>query len=188
MEENKNVQEQQLAQDKLNDLELLEKTKKLRTAKSTLYVKKKDRYEDLGSSAVIFIGFGIVGDLLALLSMFGIVRFPLANNLYSQIMMLILFTVFLIGGIISWKKAMKLKTEIDTEEDITTKINAWMITHITKNTLDAIHDDEVSEEINVLNDLNYIKEATLEEFPDIEPDYIELLAEEHYDNICKETL
>ena len=63
-----------------------------------------------------------------------------------------------------------------------------MIKHITKDTLDAIHDDEVSAEINVLNDLNYIKEVTLEEFPDIEPDYIELLAEEHYNNIYEETL
>lgn len=187
MEENKNqTQEQQFAKDKLNDLELLEETKKLRTAKSTLYIKKKDRYEDLGSSAVIFIGFGFAGDLLALLSMLGIISFPLASTLYSQIVMLILFTIFLIVGITSWKKAKKLKTEIDTEEDVTTKINAWMIKHITKDTLDAIHDDEVSEEINVLNDLNYIKEITLEEFPDIEPDYIELLAEDHYNNICSE--
>ena len=188
MEENKNTQEQQFAQDKLNDLELLEETKKLRTAKSTLYIKKKDRYEDLGSSAVIFISFGFVGDLLALLSWFDIINFPFASTSYSQIVMMILFTIFLIVGITSWKKAKKLKTEIDTEEDITTKINAWMIKHITKDTLDAIHDDEVSEEINVLNDLNYIKEVTLEEFPDIEPDYIELLAEEHYNNICEETL
>ena len=164
-------------------MELLEETKKLRTAKSTLYIKKKDRYEDLGSSAVIFIGFGIVGDLLALFALLDIITFPFVSSLYSQIVMLILFTIFLIVGITSWKKAKKLKSEIDSEEDITTKINAWMIKHITKDNLDAIHDEEVSAEINVLNDLNYIKEITLEEFPDIEPDYIELLAEEHYNNI-----
>lgn len=187
MSENINqTDEETLAKEKLNDYELLEKTKKLRTAKSTLYIRKKDRYEDLGSSAVIFIGFGFMGDVLALLSMLGILSFPFASSLYSQIVMLILFTIFLIVGIVSWKKAKSIKAEIDDEENITVKITAWMMEHITKETLDSIHDDSVSEEINVLNALNYIKEVTLEQFPDIEPDYIELLAEDHYNSICEE--
>lgn len=186
MEENNKTNEQIIAEKTLNEHELLEETKKLRTAKSTVYVKKKDKYEDLGSSAVIFISFGFLGDLLSILSMLGILSFPFANTLYSQIVMLILFTAFLIIGITSWKKAKQLKTEIDDEENITVKITAWMMKNITTGKLDSIHDSNVADEINVLNKLGYIKELTMEEFPDIEPDYIELLAEDHFNSLYEQ--
>ena len=52
--------------DKKQDYQLLEETKKLRTAKSTLYVSKKDRWEDASSTAYIFSLFGIIGDILEL--------------------------------------------------------------------------------------------------------------------------
>ena len=95
------------------DYELLEETKKLRTAKSTLYVPKKDRYEDASSSAFIFTIFGVVGDVVVILTILGILHLPIANNIISQIAMIGLFSFFLFVGITSWKKARFLKTELE---------------------------------------------------------------------------
>lgn len=89
-------------------------------------------------------------------------------------------TIFLIIGIQSWYKAKKLKYELDEEEDITSKINNWMQENITSQLLSTVEDKNVSSEINDLNKLNYISELTLSNFPDIEPDYIDLLAEKFY--------
>ena len=48
-----NQEKQSISNNDWNNYELLEETKKLRTAKSTLYVPKKDRYEDSKSTAII---------------------------------------------------------------------------------------------------------------------------------------
>ena len=87
------------------DYQLLEETKKLRTAKSTLYVSKKNRWEDASSTAYIFVLFGCIGDIIIVLSMLGILSLPIASTRFNQIIMLLLFTVFLMIGISSWKKA-----------------------------------------------------------------------------------
>ena len=70
--------------DKKQDYQLLEETKKLRTAKSTLYVSKKDRWEDASSTAYIFSLFGIIGDILTILSLLGIISLPFASSLYPR--------------------------------------------------------------------------------------------------------
>ncbi len=159
------------------DYQLLEETKKLRTAKSTLYVSKKDRWEDASSTAYIFSLFGIIGDILTLLSLLGIVSLPFASSLLSQIFMLILFTVFLIIGINSWRKATILKSEIGEEEDTTEQVNSWLETQIPKNVLDEISDSSVSEEIDYFNKLNYLKEQLQHQFPNIDIDYLDALAD-----------
>ncbi|MBQ3599851.1 MAG: hypothetical protein II992_01440 [Lachnospiraceae bacterium] len=167
-------------QDELSDFELLEKTKALRNAKSTIYVPKKERYEDLGSSAIIFTGFGAVGDMLVILSVLDIISIPFLSQVTSQITFFVMCTIFLIIGIQSWYKAKKLKYELGEEEDITDQINNWMKENITSQLLSTVEDKSVSSEINDLNKLNYISELTLSNFPDVEADYIDLLSEKFY--------
>lgn len=164
------------------DYQLLEETKKLRTAKSTLYVPKKDRYEDFESSAVIFIGFGIIGDVLVLLTALGI-NIPFFRGLSSQISMAIVFTIFLIIGIHSWLKAKKLKLQISAEEDTTNQINTWMKEHITKELLASAEDSSSPEEVNILNKLGYMHDLVSEQFPDADSDYLDMLIDNFYNDL-----
>lgn len=168
------------------EYQLLEETKKLRTGKSTLYVPKKDKYEDFESSAVIFTAFGIIGDILVVLTALNIVNIPFFKGISSQIIMTIMFTVFLIIGISSWVKAKKIKSEIGAEEDTTNQINAWMKEHITKALLASVESASVAEEINILNKLNYMHELVSEQFPDADTDYLDLLIDNFYNDLYAE--
>ena len=165
------------------DYQLLEETKKLRTAKSTLYVSKKNRWEDASSTAYIFVLFGCIGDIIIVLSMLGILSLPIASTRFNQIIMLLLFTVFLMIGISSWKKAIILKSKIGEEEDTTKQINAWLEENMTKTTLDTISDTSVPEEIDYLNKLNYLKENLQQQFPDADIDYLDALADTYLTNM-----
>lgn len=165
------------------DYQLLEETKKLRTGKSTLYVPKKNKYEDLESTAVIFSIFGIAGDALVLLTALEIVNIPFFRGLSSQISMSVLFTVFLYIGIHSWFKAKKLKPQISTEEDTTTQINAWMKENFTKELLASVEDADSPEEINILTKLSYMHDLVSEEFPDADSDYLDLLIDDFYNDL-----
>lgn len=175
------LQAQDTSDKTLEDYQLLEETQKLRTAKSSIYVKKEERYQDLGSTAIVFLGFGLVGDILVILNLLGFQIIPwLAGNIVSNIILLVMFTGFFIIGITSWRKAKKLKAEIGTEENITEKINSWMAEHITKAVLDKVQDASLADEINFLNKLDYMKELVSSEFSDVEIEYIEMLTEEFY--------
>lgn len=167
----------------LSDFELLQETKNLRIAKSSTYVKKKDKYEDLGSTAVVFISFGIVGDIVVILCALGILHLPIANTRYSQITTFLLLTTFLVIGVLSWVKAKNMKSEISEEEEDTKRITDWMKEHISTETLSVLDDDTVADEIIVLNKLTYIKELILEQFPDADSDYVDMLAEEYFNSI-----
>lgn len=168
------------------DYQLLEETKKLRTAKSSLYVPKKDKYEDHISTAIIFCGFGGIGDSLVALNIFHILDIPFFRGLSSQITMFLLFTAFVVIGFVSWRKAGKLKSEIGTEEDTTTRINNWMKEHITKEALSSTEDSSASEEINILNKLNYIQDMVQKEFPEIDGDYRDLLVDNFYNSLYED--
>lgn len=162
-----------------SNYELLEETKKLRTAKSTLYVPKKDRYEDANSTAIIFCIFGVLGDIVAVLSALGILHLPIANNIVSQIAMIALFTFFLWIGISSALKAKKLKSELDEEEDDTNTINTWLEEHISQEMLDGLCDQSQADEINYLHKLEYVKEQLTTEFPDADDEYLDLLTDQY---------
>ncbi|MCI8408258.1 MAG: hypothetical protein HFJ09_03165 [Lachnospiraceae bacterium] len=163
--------------------QLLEETKKLRTGKSTLYVPKKNRYEDLESTAVIFSVFGIIGDVLVVLTALEIINIPFFRGLSSQISMAILFTIFLFIGIHSWFKAKTLKPQISAEEDTTSQINTWMKEQITKEILSTVEDSSSPEEINILNKLSYMHELVSKQFPDADSDYLDLLIENFYNDL-----
>lgn len=165
------------------DYELLQETKKLRTAKSTLYVPKKDKYEDLNSSAIIFCIFGIVGDLVLILSMLDIISLPFVLSTFSQSTMFLMFTLFLCMGISSGTKASKIKAQISQEETDTDTINQWLTENITPDKLQQLEDSSVVDEINYLNKLNYIKEQVLEHFPEMDDNYVDLLADEYLNKL-----
>lgn len=115
--------------------------------------------------------------------MLGILSLPIASTRFNQIIMLLLFTVFLMIGISSWKKAIILKSQIGEEEDTTKQINAWLEENMTKTTLDTISDTSVPEEIDYLNKLNYLKENLQQQFPDADIDYLDALADTYLTNM-----
>jgi len=146
--------------------------------KAPCMFQKKDRYEDANSTAIIFCIFGVLGDIVAILSALGILHLPIANNIVSQIAMIALFTFFLWIGISSALKAKKLKSELGEEEDDTNTINTWLEEHISQEMLDGICDQSQADEINYLHKLEYVKEQLTTEFPDADDEYLDLLTDQ----------
>ncbi len=164
--------------------EMQKELEKLRNAKSSVYVKKADRYEDVGSSAVVFLGFGAIGFLVVLLNILHILNLPffdIINNV-SKFSLLLIFAVFFIIGVFSWKKAKQLKSQIGEEENITEKINQWMEKKFTREFLEQHTDDSLSNEINFLNQIGEMKQLLILAFPDVESDYLDMLIEEYYNS------
>lgn len=164
--------------------EMQRELEKLRNAKSSVYVKKADRYEDVGSSAIIFLGFGAVGFIIVLLNVLHILNLPFFDivNDVSKFSLLIIFAVFFIIGIFSWRKAKQLKSQIGEEENITKKINQWMEKKFTKEFLEQHTDTALSSEINFLNQIGEMKQLLILAFPDVESDYLDMLIEEYYNS------
>lgn len=153
-------------------------------AKSTVYVKKSEQYEDMGSSAIIFLGFGIVGTIAVLLNLLHILHLPFFDlvNEVSKGALLIIFIAFFIIGIFSLKKAKQLKAEISTEENITEKVTKWMEKEFTKEFLKQNTDPALSNEVNFLNQISEMKQLLILSFPNIESDYLDMLIEEYYNS------
>lgn len=165
-------------------LETQRELEKLRNAKSSVYVKKADRYEDVGSSAIMFLGFGGVGFLVVILNILHILNLPFFNiiNDVSKFSLLVIFIAFFIIGIFSWKKAKQLKSQIGEEENITEKINQWMEKNFTKEFLEQHTDTSLSNEVNFLNQIGEMKQLLILAFPDVESNYLDMLIEEYYNS------
>lgn len=160
------------------EYQLLQDTKNLRNAKSTLYVPKKDRYEDAHSSALIFGFFGLLGDAIAVLSFFEIIHLPIAANKFSQVSMFLMFTAFLVIGIVSYKKAKALEVQISEEDNANSVIKDWLEQNITETRLEQVVDSTAADEVNYLHKLEYIKNELSTEFPQYDEEFIELLSDE----------
>lgn len=162
----------------LEDYKLLQETKNLRTAKSTLYVSKKTQYEDAGSSAIVLVVMGGIGFLLAILSLLHIISIPFMSTTYSQVTMLIMFTIFLALGVHSWIKAKKVQSLISDEEEASDNISTWLKENITLEKLDELEDSSVSSEINYLAKLDYLNQVAKQQFPTCSEEQIEFLVDE----------
>lgn len=160
------------------EYELLEKTKRLRSDPSDTYVPKAEKYKDLISTTFTFIGFGILGLIFALLNIFKVLT--LLSSILPQVVLSILCIGFIIIGVQSYLKAITTKGEIGQEEELTRLLNEWMQTHVTREYLYELEDPALTEEINFLNKMDFIKERILEEFGEINESYLDQVVENYY--------
>lgn len=150
---------------------------KLRTAKSSLYVKSKDRYNDMKFSGISFIVFAIIGLALIILNNIGVFHFL---NAFSMIIMTVIFILFFFIGITTLNRANQIKDKIGEEESKTDKVKVWMRDHFKNDYYDSLMDDSVSIEKNYFVILEQITNEIKEAFPDMNPDYLEQLADENF--------
>lgn len=157
---------------------LLEKTKKLRTDASDVYVSKADKYQDLKSSAFTFLIFGILG--LIFVSANVLEFLSLLNGPLPQIVFAVMFFGFTLVGINCFKRAKVAKSQIAEEEALTEALNDWLEKNITESYLSEIEDHNVSEEINYLNKVDAIKTRITDVFGEITDNYLDHIIEIYY--------
>lgn len=153
----------------------------LRTEASTVYVNKKDAYSDLKFSGYSFIGFAVLGYLFAGLNLAGVIS--LFTN-FSMIILVVVFTVFLLIGISSFRKASRIKNLVSEEESAVEKVQQYINEHFTEDYLSSLDDDTLSEEENFFHVTEVLKAEVSQQFPLFSKGYIDQLVDEKYGEYC----
>jgi hypothetical protein len=153
----------------------------LRTEASTVYVNKKDAYSDLKFSGYSFIGFAVLGYLFAGLNLAGVIS--LFTN-FSMIILVVVFTVFLLIGISSFRKASRIKNLVSEEESAVEKVQQYINEHFTDEYLSSLDDDTLSEEENFFHVTEVLKGEVSQQFPLFSKGYIDQLVDEKYGEYC----
>lgn len=155
----------------------------LRTETSTVYIKKKDKYNDLKFSGISFIVFGILGCGLLLLNLTGVLQL---FNPFSSLIMMLVFLSFLGIGITSLVRAGKLKSIVSEEERVTNEVLDWIEENITDAYISSLIKEELSEEDNYFQAHEILCQKLSCQFSYLNRDYIEQLMDERYNQFCED--
>ncbi|MCR5692101.1 MAG: hypothetical protein K6G62_07770 [Eubacterium sp.] len=155
----------------------------LRTEQSTVYVKKKDKYEDLKFSGISFIVFGILGDAVLIMNQLKVFSF---FNPFSVIIMGIVFQIFIIVGISSIVRAKNIKGLVSQEDEMSDEVITWIEENITSDLINQYYDESQSQENNYFSVHSKLCQIVGENFPFFPKEYIEELMDERYNDFCEE--
>lgn len=156
----------------------------LRTESSTVYVKKKDKYNDLKFSGISFIVFGILGGGLLIANVIGLINI---FNQFSSFIMALVFIIFIGIGISSLIRAGKLKSIVSEEEKVTNEVLDWMEENITDEHIASLIDEDLSEEDNYFQVHGILCEELSGQFTFLNKGYVEQLMDDRYNRYCEET-
>jgi hypothetical protein len=140
----------------------------------------KNKYENTMSSAIILLFFGVAGIMSTIGIVSGIIDLPLST--FQNIFLTTLYVIFFVYGIISFFKAMDYKEKISTENTMEDTIDRYLENHITKEYLDSLHDESITEEENYVLYVSTIQETFMKDNPDFDKDLVEY----HIDNFLNE--
>ena len=153
----------------------------LRTESSSVYVKQRDKYNDLKFSGISFIVFGLIGLVVLFLNLMGILSF---FNTFSSVIMAVVFVIFFIVGISSLVRANKMKEIVKGESEITDEVMDWIQTEISDEWIDSQVDPEKSEEDNYFQAHSALCALLSEKFPLLDADYVDQLMDDRYSQYC----
>lgn len=154
----------------------------LRNEASTVYVNKKDKHADLKFSGYSFLVFGILGYAFVVSNIMGIITL---FNTFSICVLGVVFTAFLVFGILSLRKAHSLRGIISEEENHLEKVQDYMNEHFTEDYISSYINDTLSEEENFFHVTEILKNELVEQFPLFSKGYMDQLVDECYDDYCE---
>ena len=107
--------------------------------KSGRFVKARDKYADMRSSASSLLIVGILGATYMVIDYLKLLPFTINpnNNWMLTITMSALFIVFIVSGIYTYLSCAKVKATISTEEALTADIKKWMTSKLTAQMVDS---------------------------------------------------
>lgn len=152
---------------------------------SGTYTKLSDKYEDVKSSAYTLVVVGTIGGIGILLEALGFFTIPISPQtkwLFYTVMGGI-FVAFIISGVISFMHAKQLKIDAEKEDELIEKILSWFKENYTKETVDAVVDTDLQEELLYFNRAEYIKNVLMHEFEDADEALIDSLIENIYSDL-----
>jgi hypothetical protein len=150
-------------------------------AHMTTYTSARDRQEETRSSAWTFLLVGGVGFLVITLAIIGVIHLPL--NVFALAVMEVMFVIFLVIAVISFKKAMSLLDEIASEDSLSDRVNAWGKEHLSVESLTEDLEPDTPEEMKYFIISEKIRKELMLAFPEVDDSYAEELTEQFYNEL-----
>lgn len=168
--------------DELKEEEANQMFSDLRTESSTVYVKKKDKYNDLKFSGLAFIIFGVIGGALVIANLTGMMKF---FTTFSSAVMGVVFIIFLAVGITSLIRAKKLKSMVQEEEKVTNEVLDWIESEITDEHIASLIDESLPEEDNYFSVHATLCDELSARFAFLNKEYVDQLMDDRYNDYCE---
>lgn len=159
----------------------------VRLQRTTPYKNRAEKAEEFKSSGYVLLVVGVLGIICMVLIDLGILPLKLNNLLLMNIMMNILFVIFIAFGIYSLRGAKKYAGEADDEKNLTKEIRKWATQNLKAPEIDdQVECTEESEEIAYFKRYEYIRNAISEKFINLEENYLDYLTEHIYQELYEE--
>ena len=145
----------------------------------------RERYEDYKSTGFLFIPFGIIGIAYTLLDYFDIIKFTnFVTNLFQFCVITIMFVIFIAIGVSSLITANKLKASADEQDDIISKVNAYIKDNLTDDYIKRCADNNGLTDTNDADSYYVVVESFTNdlknEFADVDEDLLSELTGNYY--------
>lgn len=155
-----------------------------------VYENASQKAEEFKSSSYMLMIIGVLG--LAALTLFAAGVFPIRLNLITNIVMGLMFVLFIIWGVQSFSSYKKQAAKAVTEKEVDDRLKIWCRENLQADGIDkaAVVAEEEPEELRYFKRTEQMKRMILqtEEFAALEEGYLENLIEELYPEIFeKET-
>ncbi len=145
---------------------------------SKTYTKKADEYKDTRTSGITFVIFGLIG--IAYLVLCKLEILPLTYNDIVLVLLLCMFAFFIANGVASVIKSGKIKGQISEEEALTKEIKLWLDENITGEIVGSWRDTNVPDEENELIVISKIGEMLSDYYKQLDTSYLEMIADEYF--------
>lgn len=160
------------------------------TTNEKSYVKKSEQYENINSSAISLFVVGVLVLAALILQTTGTLHIPILNS--ANPVMLIVLTALaiacIIGGLLSFRQASRIKADIADENKQTENILEWFSKEYTSEQIDTqlsmdIPDmliSTLSPEVLSIYRMEKIKTLLSNQYTNLDSAYLEYLCEELY--------
>lgn len=151
------------------------------------YQDKKAKAEDFKSSGYSLIIVGVLGIVFLVLMELGFLPFHLAGSgkYITLSVMGVLFVIFIIVGISSFKSSKMYAEEAKAEDDLTDKIKIWVRENLSADEIKSIagNIDELPDEMKYFRYFAILKDNVKHEFGNVNASYLESICEELYSEL-----
>lgn len=150
------------------------------------YVNNEEKAEDSRTSAYALLGVGSLGFVIVVLFFLDIVKLNMSITGKYMItgVMGVLFVLFIIMGIVSFKNSRMLTKKAYKENNLTVEIKKWCITYLDKESIDReLELSDQQEELKYFQRIAYMKQLISRQFMNLDEAYLDRLTEEVYPEI-----
>lgn len=167
-----------------NGDEIVDARTLLRT--QSTYIKRENRYRDMKDSAIALTTVGLVGIIALILIFTGVISLPftMESMIICYIVFTIIFGIFLMVGLFSFKRAKVLKEEAMEENELTDNINEWLMENFGNRKL--TFEKEMDETEIYFERFHVLKEAVEKEYGELDESYVDAIIDELYGQLFPE--